>query len=98
MEVATFDTSSVDAARVRVALELLGGVSSDARLTQMANLVVNNGGVWSVPVRPSAYKPHLFEARLFGISAFGESPDDLPLNWIRAAEAVLSHIGQDHAA
>lgn len=88
-------TALVDFPRLRDAHDLLSRVSAEARLIQLRNLVINNGGIWTVPDIPgnSKRQPVLYEAGLFGVPAIAEDPADLPKNWLRAARNVLAAEG-----
>lgn len=76
--------------RLPGAADLLAATSPDAQLLQLRNLVINNGGIWTVPDGPAPRRPILFEVALFGVSAVATSPAELPQNWCRAVRAVAT--------
>ncbi|MGC0224945.1 hypothetical protein [Pseudooceanicola nitratireducens] len=76
--------------RMASAADLLAGTSQDAQLLQLRNLVINNGGIWTVPDCPTPPRAVLFEVALFGVSAVATSPAELPQNWCRAARAIAA--------
>ncbi|CUH66854.1 hypothetical protein TG4357_02678 [Thalassovita gelatinovora] len=79
---------AIDMRRTQIALDLLNMCRPDARLLQLKNLVLNNGGTWPVPDAPHD-APVLYEVGLFGVSAMADRPEDLARNWMRAAENIL---------
>ncbi|MEP4195958.1 MAG: hypothetical protein ABJL99_10025 [Aliishimia sp.] len=76
--------------KLKSCVELLLSVTPEARLTSLKNLVVNNGGFWTVPETTDHTKPVLYEANLHGVPAFASDPEALPRNWIRAANNALN--------
>ena len=89
---------ALDVDRIQDALHLLRRIRPDARLEAMANLCINNNGVWGVPREPRAFQPALFEAQLFGVSAMASDPARLPDNWMRAAKNMLAALPDASAA
>ncbi len=80
---------ALDIHRIQGALDLLDDISIEGQLLQLKNLCENNG-VWSIPENPNDYNPVLFEISLFGVSASAADIEELPTNWKRAANNILS--------
>ncbi|MEO0485300.1 MAG: hypothetical protein AAF092_05255 [Pseudomonadota bacterium] len=78
-----------DVAKIHGALLLLEDCDPDIRLINLESLCINNDGTWCVPPRAEDYAPVLYEIQLFGVSAVSPDPAQLPVNWMRAAQAVL---------
>lgn len=90
-------TLHVEMSRVSSALALLGLCAGSNQLLQLRNLCINNGGTWTVPEDPETYKPCFFEAQLFKIHAMARDPEDLPRNWMIAAQRELEGYQQEGA-
>ena len=78
-----------DTARIIAAVDFLRNATAPARLITLKNLTVNNGGIWPLPDNPDHHRPAWYEVQLLGISATAETPDMLPINWMRAARNIL---------
>ncbi|MBO9451471.1 hypothetical protein J7426_14450 [Tropicibacter sp. R16_0] len=84
------DKHHIDFNAVDTAVQLLRKISPDARLLGLKNLCINNGGIWTVPEMLTDKRPCLFEAWVYGIPAIGTCPEDLPRNWMTAADNALN--------
>jgi len=61
------------------------------RLGMLKRAVIEHGGRWDMPSdEPGLYQPIMVSAQVFGICAFASDVDELPRNWLRAAENALS--------
>lgn len=98
MGIQTDIATAIDLPRLQSALDLLQRCSHEGRLLQLKNLVLNNGGIWTVPEAPCGYTPVLYEAQLFGVPAFADRDQDLPVNWMRAARNLLDRQAEGVAA
>lgn len=79
-----------DPVTLRTGIALLQDIPAGHQLLAFKNLILNNGGTWTVPESPVAHQPVLYEAQYGGVSAIASDPSGLPLNWIRAALNTLS--------
>ena len=70
-------------------VDLLERIPMDARLSSLKNLIVNNGGVWTVPERTERYAPFLYDVSFFGVTVATDDPDRLPALWIKAARNII---------
>jgi hypothetical protein len=62
----------------------------DERLPALKRAVLAHGGRWDLPSeRSEAYRPALVSLQVFGIHAMAPSLDELPRNWMRAAQNML---------
>ncbi len=61
------------------------------RLGALNRAVIEHGGRWDMPSdEPGLYQPIMVSAQVFGICAFASDVDELPRNWLRAAENALA--------
>lgn len=88
-----------DLDRLRAAVELLGRATTGERLGVLQRLVTVNGGRWDLPHeggrRP--YNPIMVSAHLFGVTAFADAPDELAMNWLRAATNLIRAADEQEA-
>lgn len=80
-----------DQDRLQIAVDLLKSIMPDNRLNALYKLVTRNGGRWDLPhdAGHRSYRPIMVSAQLFGVTAFADTVEELPQNWLRAAENTL---------
>ena len=60
------------------------------RLAILKQVAVAHGGSWDLPSdAPGIYDPVMPSIGVLGITAFAETVEELPMNWMRAARNAL---------
>ncbi|MEM7734042.1 MAG: hypothetical protein AAF280_14840 [Pseudomonadota bacterium] len=81
--------------RLRGVIEILEKLDPSARLEALKKLITNNGGTWDLPSQKIGadgnpiYMPALMSLNLFGVYAMAEVLEELPRNWMKAAQNIL---------
>lgn len=80
-----------DTALLRALVDEMAAVPPDRRVEALKRAVIEHGGRWDLPSdKPGVYQPVLLSAQVFGVCAFAETIEELPVNWLRAAENALA--------
>ncbi len=80
-----------DIAALRALADHLASRPAERRLEALKRAVIEHGGRLDLPSeKPGVYQPVLLSAQVFGVCAFAETIDELPVNWLRTAENVLA--------
>lgn len=81
----------IDFARIQSAVDLLGDIVPEDRLSALKNMTINNGGRWDFPDETRmAQIAGFFEVQLFGVPAMADDYANLPKNWMTAANNMLA--------
>lgn len=87
----------VNAQGAQAAISRLNEADPEDRLQILAHLC-NANGTWDIPEDTTSWRPAMFEIQLCGIAAIADDQDQLPRNWMRAAQSVLDGIAERKAA
>lgn len=75
---------------LRSLLNKVGGARADVRLPILKQAAMQYGGDWDLPAdSPDVYDPVMPSISVLGVTAFAETVDELPFNWMRAARNAL---------
>ena len=79
-----------DTTALRALVAHVSELPADRRLEALKRAVIEHGGRWDLPSdAPGLYQPIMVSVQVLGICAFAADVDELPRNWIRAAENAL---------
>ncbi len=80
-----------DTAALAELIDALAALPADQRLEALKRAVVRHGGRWDLPSElPGIYRPALVSLQVYGVHAMAETLEELPRNWMRAAQNVLA--------
>ena len=80
-----------DTALLRVLVDEMAAGPPDRRVEALKRAVIEHGGRWDLPSdKPGVYQPVLLSAQVFGVFAFAETIEELPVNWLRTAKNALA--------
>lgn len=80
----------IDIGQIACLLADLKVSSQESRLEILKRAVIAHGGRWDLPSDASGvYRPSLISLQVFGVHAMADTLDELPRNWMRAAQNIL---------
>jgi len=82
--------SIFDRDALQALVDTVSSADSADRLDTLKAAITTHGGRWDLPSEPDGYHPVLMSAQIFGICAFAQSLEELPVNWLHAARNALA--------
>lgn len=80
----------IDLSQIVDLLDDLKVAQPENRLEVLKRAVIAHGGRWDLPSDAfGLYQPVLISLQVFGVHAMADNLDELPRNWMRAAENIL---------
>lgn len=78
--------------QIRAFLRHIHGLRPDQAFDWITVAIEANGGTVMTPAANGAGATHLYEIALFGVAAFGQSPEHAAASWIKIATRAIESV------